>query len=149
MDIYRLTFREIYERYKDGAAAPITLKEGVDSDVMYIPAQVPNGFDISLECFDYGVYPSSSVGWHGGSWDKTVIEPEELKKLIPEFIDSILNNAVLEVVSSNGRAFKWRLNVDCDGQRDWVEMGLLFFNWFGRRSKQSLCNGSSQSNKAN
>jgi len=148
MDSFKHIVREIYEPLTSGIAIPVLLKEREDSEELIIPAQHENGFDISLECYEYGIYASSSVGWHGSCWDRTVIEREEAKELVSEFIESILNNAVLEVYYSNGKLYKSRLNFQSEGSEATEEMTLVFFNWFGKKTKRRLCNGELQSNKS-
>ena len=109
---------------------------------MVIPEQRKGGFSTRLDCFDYGVYPSVR-GWHGGCWDITAVSPEELASEISGFVDSILNDAILEIRYSNMKAYKWLLNYQIKGSRAREETGLLLFNWFGSRSVQRFTSMSS------
>src|SRR5204863_7361476 len=101
--------------------------------------QHQQGFDVRLECLDYGVYPSAE-GWHGGPWDVTVWKPEELERSLREFISSVLTDAVLLVHESNGKPYKWVLEHQSEGERISDETGLFFFNWFGRRAQRRYSN---------
>lgn len=110
---------------------PMTLKIFASSDA---------GFDVELVCEDYGVYPHAG-DWHFSPWDVTGWTPDALAKSVTEFLQAVLSmDSKLEVSYSNGKPFKAVLRCRCDGQ--WVieETGLIFFNWFGRRTVKKFQN---------
>ena len=141
MNEFRETFRKVARVAIDGLNIPASLDFNEEKDSLVIPKQNENGFSVSLECLDYGVY-TSAEGWHGGCWDVTAWEPQRLEKVLKEFIKSILNDAFLEIRYSNSKPYKWIMHYQFEGE--WVsdETGLLFYNWFGTKSKQEFCNGS-------
>jgi hypothetical protein len=149
MNEFRETFRATANSLTDGIIVPAIMDFGDDSDKLTIPAQNPNGFDIELECFDYGVYPTSSTGWHSGAWDVTVLKPKELEASLTEFIYSVLNDAVLDIFYSNKKPHKWVLHLQFEGERIFDETGLILFNWLGKRNQISYSNGNKQPNQAN
>ena len=98
------------------------------------------GFEVRLVCETYGLYPYAGE-WHGAPWDVTVWEPESLSRVVNEFLRSVLSpDSALEVHYSNGKPFKWILLHCYEGQKVSEETGLLFFNWFGRRSLRRFQN---------
>ncbi len=46
----------------------------------------------------------------------------------------------LEVRYTNGKPYKWILRYSFRGDRVAQEVGLLFFNWFGRRTGRTFRN---------
>lgn len=140
MSEFRKAFQKAVEPYTRGMAPRAFLEFGDEKDILRIPETHPSGFEVQLECMDYGVYPSAQ-GWHGGCWDVTVWEPNKLGSSLVEFVDSVLNDAVLEVHLTNGNPYKWVLKHTFEGERVFDETGLLFFNWFGRRSIERYSNG--------
>ena len=141
MNVFRETFRNTVEVATINMAVPPQWEKSNDKDLVILPKQNPDGFEVRIECFDYGMYPYAD-GWHGGCWDVTVWEPKELKETLTEFITSIINDAVLTVNYSNHKPHKWALHYLDNGQRVFDETGLLLFNWFGKRTSRSFCNGS-------
>jgi hypothetical protein len=140
VNVFRQTFRRVTDEVAvDGGLRPLLTKGG-DRDLLVIPKQRPDGFEVRLECYDYGVYPSAG-GWHGGCWDVTIWEPEELARSLREFISSVLTDAVLLVHESNGKPYKWVLEHQYEGERVCSKTGFLFFNWFGRRAQRRYSNG--------
>jgi len=88
---------------------------------------------------DYGVYPSAG-GWHGGCWDVTVWEIGSVGSSLIEFIESVLNDAVLEIHYSSGKPYRWLLNHNFEGQRVVDETGLILYNWFGDKTVERFSN---------
>lgn len=139
MNEFRESFRETVSQFAVGMVVPGVLRNREELDVFVLPKQGIDGFETQLECMDYGVYPSAE-GWHGGCWDVTVFKPQELSTGIREFVLSILYNAVLEVHFSGGKPYKWVLHYSFEGERAQDETGLLFYNWFGRRTVKEYTN---------
>jgi len=115
------------------------IKSEKDRDILCIPPQSEHGFPVELECMDYGVYPSAE-GWHGGCWDVTVWKPKDLEASLREFLNSLVTDAELKIYYSGAKPYKWVLHHTFEGQRVADETGLLFFNWFGRRSNETKRN---------
>lgn len=139
MNEFRETFRRIVEEEMAMHGLQPLWEKGMDRDAVVIPKQGKEGFEVQLECFDYGIYPYAE-GWHGGPWDVTVWKPSELECSLREFIRSALTDAVLVVHESNGKQYKWILEYQFEGERVSDEVGLLFFNWFGNRTVKRYCN---------
>jgi hypothetical protein len=105
--------------------SPLTLK---------IAASSASGFDVKLVCESYGLYPYAGE-WHGAPWDAAIWKSERLAAAVREFLQSVLSPAgELRVRYSNGRPYKWTLRYSFEGSVVSEETGLIFFNWFGRRS---------------
>lgn len=136
---FRQAFREFSQSAGSGAPVPLELREDVERDVLVIPPQRSTGFECQLECMDYGVYPTAD-GWHSGCWDVTVFEPDALKESLEEFVNSVLNDAMMEIHYSNGKPYKWTLHYEFEGNRISDTCGSLFFNWFGQRTTKILSN---------
>ncbi len=120
--------------------APHVRHEWVSESTVKFFASSPDGFDVSLVCESYGVYPYAGE-WHGPPWDSTVWEPPALRAEVERFLRSVLSPAAsLEVHYSNERPYKWRLHQQVTGDAWFEETGLLFFNWFGKRSTRRFCN---------
>lgn len=139
MNEFRQSFRDVAAHYVEQYPETLSITLGDERDSLTIGKRGANGFDVQLECMDYGVYPSAD-GWHTGCWDVTVIEATELKSAMREFVDSMLEDAELEVHFSNGKPHKWIMHYQFDGDRIMDETGLLFFNWFGSKTVQTLRN---------
>ncbi|MEJ1469909.1 MAG: hypothetical protein RPU59_02400 [Candidatus Sedimenticola sp. (ex Thyasira tokunagai)] len=139
MNKFRETFREVALLATEGIAVPAVLDIGEEKDRLVIPKQRENGFGVTLECFDYGVYPLAE-GWHSGCWDVTVWEAQQLKQGLAEFIHSVLNDAVFEIRYSNSRPFKWIMYYQFEGNRISDETGTILFNWFGNRTVKRCTN---------
>ena len=136
-------FRETFRRTVEELAAEYRLEprwtRGGDRDVVVIPKQKLEGFEVRFECLDYGVYASAD-GWHGAPWDVTIWEAEQLAESLREFISSVMVDAVLLVYESNGKPYKWVLEHQFEGERVRDKTGLFFFNWFGRRGQRKYSN---------
>ncbi|QYZ66550.1 MAG: hypothetical protein HPY30_11475 [Gammaproteobacteria bacterium (ex Lamellibrachia satsuma)] len=139
MNKFREIFREVALSATEGITVPAVLDKGEEKDILVIPKQRENGFGVSLECFDYGVYPLAE-GWHSGCWDVTVWVPQQLKQGLAEFIDSVLNDAVFEIRYSNLRPYKWIMYYQFEGDRMSDEVGTILFNWFGNRTVKRFTN---------
>lgn len=140
MNPFREAFRRAFEEATENLPVPPMFQKKKDHDLVIVPKQNANGFEVCLQCFDYGVYPSAD-GWHGGPWDVTVWKPIELSTSIAEFIASVTSDAVLHVHYSNEKPFKWVLHHQFEGKRIFDETGMIFFNWFGKRTQKTFCNG--------
>ena len=93
-----------------------------------------------MVCETYGLYPYAGE-WHGAPWDVTVWPPVALAHAVTEFLKTVLSrDSTLQVHYSNDRPFKWVLHYRDEGQRVSDEMGLLYFNWFGRRTTRTFQN---------
>ncbi|WP_156481500.1 hypothetical protein [Microbulbifer thermotolerans] len=139
MSEFRNSFRNVAEEFMASLSVAAEIKSEKDRDVLRIPPQSENGFQVELECTEYGVYPSAE-GWHGGCWDVTVWKPKDLEASLREFLNSIVTDAELEICYSGSKPYKWILRHTFEGQRVADETGLIFFNWFGRRSIEIKCN---------
>ena len=140
MNIFRETFRKSVEDATTNLMVPPLWEKSEEKDLVVLPKQNPNGFDVCLECMDYGVYPYTD-GWRGGCWDVTAWDPEILDKALTEFISSVMEDAVLIVDRSNEKPYRWSLHYLSDGKRVIDKTSSLFFNWFGSRSSKNYCNG--------
>ena len=139
MNEFREAFRIVAKKATKSLNAPAILKYTDEKDTLLIPKQRENGFSIELECYDYGVYPSTE-GWHGGCWDVTIYEPNALTNELNEFISSITLDAILEVHLSNKKPYKWVLVHQSEGETINDTTGLLFFNWLGKRHVKKYSN---------
>jgi hypothetical protein len=135
MNEFRDSFRRVSKEFLSLLSVPGNLCSEHDRDVLCVPSQKATGFEVKLECMDYGVYPSAE-GWHGGCWDVTVWKPQDLERSLREFLASVLSDAELEIFYSGSKPYKWVLHHTYEGQQVADETGLLFFNWFGRRSHE-------------
>jgi hypothetical protein len=120
--------------------APAVRHQWINEREVRFEASSEDGFDVSLVCETYGVYAYSG-GWHGAPWDVTIFSPSELYVAIREFVRSVLSeSSCLEVRYSNSRPYRWSLRrlVGEEGTTDVT--GMLFFNWFGRRSSRLFRN---------
>ena len=133
MNEFRESFRKVAKEFMPSLSVAAEIKLEQDRDILCIPPQSERGFPVELECMDYGVYPSAE-GWHGGCWDVTVWKPEDLAGSLREFLNSLVSDAELEVCYSGSKPYKWILHHTFEGQRVADTTGLIFFNWFGRRS---------------
>ena len=139
MNEFREAFRDVAKHYSELYPQRFCLAEDEDRDILNFIKSNDDGFDIQLECMDYGVYPSSD-GWHTGCWDVAVIPPSNLRDVMVEFIESILQDAELVIHSSNGKPYRWIMRYQVEGERVEDETGLILFNWFGKRSVRTLSN---------
>jgi len=99
-----------------------------------------DGFNVTLECFSYGLYPSAD-GWIGAPWDVTVWGNSELEKSVREFLYSVLSTyGKLEIFYSNGKAYKWILHFKHEGERSFEIEKTTFYNWFGNKSSRVFQN---------
>lgn len=140
MNEFRNAFREAVKTATKNIAVRFIFISGTKNDLLTIPKQNENGFEILLECMDYGVY-SSIDRWNGGCWDVTGWEPDELKKSLSEFISSILSDAIFEIHYSNGKPYKWILHHIFEGEPISTKHNLLFYNWFGKKTSRLFSNG--------
>ena len=137
-------FREIFrsfanEQISNPDKSGLSLIEGDEKDIFEFRSTLETGFNFQLECFDYGIYPYAG-NWHSGCWDVTVCESNELTKSLKEFVNSLMNNALLEIYFSNGNSYKWKMHYEFEGELVSDETGLIFYNWFGQKSVKSLSN---------
>jgi len=112
-------------------AAPLSLRIHPSSE---------SGFDVKLVCESYGIYPYAG-GWHGAPWDDGVWSAEALTAQLQEFLRSVLSPAgELEVRYANRSPYRWILRYSFQRNRVADEAGLLLFNWFGKRTRQTFRN---------
>ncbi len=139
MNEFREAFRAFAKSGTPNSQIPIQFTFSDDFDTLVIPEQNPNGFPMKLECYDYGVYPTTN-GWHSGPWDVTIWHPEKLRASLTEFVTSILLDAILEIRYTNEHPFNWTLIYTFEGNRIRDTTGLLFYNWLGRRATRQFAN---------
>lgn len=140
MNEFRATFREAARISTDGILVPASISLGDERDLLQIPKQREDGFPIQIECMDYGAYPFAG-DWFGAPWDVTIWESEDFRQGIQEFVDSVLNDAVLEIHYSNEKPFKWVLHHNFEGGRIADARSTIFFNWFGHKVTREYRNG--------
>jgi hypothetical protein len=105
-----------------------------------IDAVGESGFPVELVFEEYGVYPYAG-DWHGAPWDSGVWDGERLAQAIQEFLRSVFSpEGYLDIHYSGGSPYRLILHHRFEGE--WVndETGLIFFNWFGKRSRRRLSN---------
>jgi hypothetical protein len=101
-----------------------------------IPKADDRGFDVTIECETYGLYPFAD-GWHGAPWDINTpkMSVEEICQDCLGFVRSLLcADAKLTVHYSNNRPFRWVLTYPFGGRPVSDRAGLFLFNYFGRRT---------------
>lgn len=93
------------------------------------------GYDVVVEAETYGLYPYAG-DWHGPAWEVNKDE-EGFESLCQEFMGFIRSllcaDSKLEVLYAGSKPFKWRLTYPTTDGPEFQEVGLLFFNHFGRR----------------
>ena len=110
------------------------------AEILSIEPVGESGFPVELVFEEYGVYPYAG-DWHGAPWDSGRWDGERLAKAIEEFLKSVYSaDGYLDVYYVSGRPIRLILHHRFEGV--WVndETGLIFFNWFGKRSRQRLSN---------
>lgn len=110
------------------------------AQTLSIDAVGESGFPVELVFEEYGVYPYAG-DWHGAPWDSGVWDGQRLAKAIQEFLNSVYSpEGYLDVLYSGGSPYRLILHYRFEGE--WVneERGLIFFKWFGKRSKRRLRN---------
>jgi hypothetical protein len=135
---------QLLEAFQAGVGAVLSSSqarhEWQGSGAVKIFASSAHGYDVRLVCESYGVYPYAG-DWHGAPWDAAAWPPARLKQSVQEFLLSVLSpSGELTVHRSNSRPYKWVLHYSFEGQWTFEETGLMFFNWFGRRSTETLRN---------
>jgi hypothetical protein len=118
---------DLKHEWSNGAMASRTLK---------IPKSDAEGFDVTIVCHSYGLYPYAD-DWHGAPWDVTTPQTSlnEMCRDCLGFVRSLLcEDSSLTVSYTNGRPYRWVLRYPMGGKAIDDRMGLLLFNPFGRRS---------------
>jgi len=114
---------------------------GSGAKTLTIDAVGDSGFPVELVFEEYGVYPYAG-DWHGAPWDCTVWTGEQLAAANREFLQSVYSpDGFLDVYYAGNNPYRLILHHRFEGA--WVndETGLIFFNWFGKRSRRTLRNG--------
>lgn len=108
-----------------------------------IPKADEQGFDVTIECESYGLYPFCD-GWHGAPWDAphdSKTTDEGVCEDCLRFLHLILcPDATLTVWYTSGKPYKWVLSYPWRGHRANDDARSLFFNYFGRREKRMFQN---------
>ncbi|MFB3897695.1 MAG: hypothetical protein ACE14V_15490 [bacterium] len=115
---------------------------GTKRSRLTIYKQDENGFDIIVEAETYGLYPFAG-GWHGAPWEigPTDTTPEKLCEQFMGFIRSLLcTDAMLEVKYASGFSYKWILTYPTEQGIESEVTGLLFYNYFGKRTNRIFQN---------
>ncbi len=111
--------------------------------ILTIPRQSDSGFEVGVRCEAFGLYPLAG-DWHGMPWDfnapKTSIQ-NQCDACMKFILYLLTPDSRLRVITSNGKPFRWL--VEYFEENKWKlheEMGLLFYNYFGKRSEFILQN---------
>jgi len=137
---------EFIEAFRTAATAvlsenPVIRAEWLSNPVsLKVHASSDSGFEVRLVCESYGLYPYAGE-WHGAPWDAAVWKPTALSRAVTEFLKAVLSrDSALQVRYANGKPFKWVLHHRFEGKRVSDETGLLYYNWFGRRTTRTFQN---------
>jgi hypothetical protein len=107
---------------------------------LLIPRADESGFDVRIECETYGLYPFAGE-WHGAPWDAPKTSLDEVCRDCLGFVRSLLcADSRLIVSLTNGRPFRWTLEYPLGGAVVRDRVGLLLFNYFGRRTTHEYQN---------
>ena len=115
---------------------------GGDKKRLKIKKSDPSGFDVIAECETYGLYPFAGE-WHGPAWElwpgnETLLD---LCEQFMGFIRSLLcSDSKLEVKYAGGSPYKWVLTYPTEEGTEFQEIGLFFYNYFGRRTSKVFQN---------
>jgi hypothetical protein len=108
-----------------------------------IAQQSRSGFEVKVVCEAYGLYPVAG-DWHGPPWDITspdATTAEKCDRCLEFLLDLLTTNTRLRILTANGKPYRWHLeHSENGGWKTFEEMGLLLFNYFGRRSELVLQN---------
>ena len=111
--------------------------------ILLIPKADDRGFDVTIECETYGLYPFAN-GWHGAPWDAphdSKTTAEEICEDCLGFLRSVLcPDATLTVWYTAGKPYKWILSYPWGDTRLNDETGSLFYNYLGRRESRMFHN---------
>jgi hypothetical protein len=111
--------------------------------VLLLPPSSPEGFEVRVECESYGLYVHAE-GWHGAPFGlgSLTVTPEATAENCLGFVRTLLSaDSSLTVRYAGAKPFKWVLSYATDSGVEREEMGLLVFNYLGRRSTRTLQNG--------
>lgn len=112
------------------------IKDNGDKKKLTIKRINSTGFDVVAECETYGLYPFAGE-WHGPAWElfsgsETYFD---LCKQFMGFIRSLLcEDSKLEVRYSSEKPYKWLLTYTTEDGIETQETGLMFYNYFGKKS---------------
>jgi hypothetical protein len=107
-----------------------------------IPKADSSGFDVTIECEPNGLYLQAG-DWHGAPWDANTpgFSDTQVAEQCMGFVRTLLSSdASLTVRYAGGRPYKWLLRYPTEGAPVLEEMGLLFYNYFGRRETREFRN---------
>jgi len=116
----------------------------VDADedhcILDIPVQCEGGFDITVE-----VNPDEITVRGGGAHINANLgrgDPKELVRRTLGFVRDLLSPTMrIREWTAGGLAYKWAFELLKDGNWQFVEsVGLLWWNWFGRRAERTYQN---------
>ena len=125
----------------DGEHLEISEEEGRIELHFEATADSPGGFDVGAV-----VREGSYTLWCGEGWHERFPsqgDPEEdARLLVARLADLLEGRAKLLIRYADGRPYRWRLVVsDAEKwQADFLETGLLFYNYFGRRTLAAKVN---------
>ena len=127
-----------------------TLNASWAGKTLTIPRQNASGFDVIVEAETYGLYPFVRIldfrsVWHGVPWEPGPAFPNpdylELCEQFMGFVRSLLcEESKLEVHIAGTTPYKWTLKYPTEHGIESETMGVLFFNYFGKRSTKSYQN---------
>jgi hypothetical protein len=113
-----------------------------DKTRLIIPRANETGFTVEAQAETYGLY-AFAEGWHSAAWELTSQKEtsEDLCSQFLGFIRTLLSpDAWLEVRYAGHTPYKWTMTYGVEGSVEAESTGLLFFNYFGRRSVKVLQN---------
>jgi len=129
------TFRErLTSALETHPGLPRTVRDDGRSIEVEFPKQVASGFDVSLDVSDAEMRLETDRGWHEYWADPTAQDVEHVLGLVRDMLSTACR---LRERRAGRRAYRWDLESFVDGHwRQDGTTGLLFWNYFGRRSEQ-------------
>ena len=129
------TFRERLASALEGFPdlSRVVRDQGTHMEVEF-PKQSASGFDIALEIADAEMRIETDRGWHEYWADPTAQDVENVLGLVRDMLSAACR---LRERRACGSPYRWDLESLVDGvwRRDGTT-GLLFWNYFGRRSQR-------------
>ncbi len=111
-----------------------------DNSEIVFKKKTADGFDVSVGYDRNYLYISTDRGYHNHSEAPSCFE-DILSDVMGEARDLLSSNMRIREISSNGKPRKWILEQFVDGR--WNRrhvIGLLFWNYLGRRSEKIYSN---------
>ncbi len=113
-----------------------------DKSRLVIPRANETGFTVEVQAQTYGLY-AFAEGWHSSAWELTS-RKETYENLCTQFLGFVRTllsrDAWLEVRYAGRTPYRWTMTYGVEGGAESESTGLLFFNYFGRRSARVLQN---------